>query len=68
MQVQLINILDLHLLRPRLEFFNLSLAHGQLVRVGYVMPDPNRGDFNLPVISEQCDDTTLDKNDDRKLF
>ena len=32
-QVQLINVLDLHLLRPRLEFFTLSLLHRRLVRV-----------------------------------
>lgn len=71
-QVQLINVLDLHLLRPRLEFFNLSLLHRhevKLVCVSYVMADPGVGrDFNLPVTSERCSDTNFDKNDYAKLF
>lgn len=61
MQVQLINVLDLHLLGLRLEFFNLSLLCRQLVRMGYVMSAPSGGDFNLPGTSRRCSDIYFDE-------
>lgn len=68
MHVQLITVLDLHLLRARLEFFDLSLLHRWLLCVSYVMPHPGGGDFHLPVTSERCNNANFDKTNYTRLF